>query len=97
MDFSKLSSDAQLEIIKKEFAILVHQIFDDPNILSSFVRETRISKSQGRSIMRHINTLNAETCSCCRKFDQDKLKLPIKAELEPLIDIVQSSVKHKQY
>jgi hypothetical protein len=97
MDFSQLSSQQQLEIIKKEFAILVKNIFEEPKLLLNYVNEAKITKSQSRYMLKHINTLNTEKCECCRRFDPTKLNLPIRVELEPLIDIVQSSVKSKQY
>lgn len=98
MHFSDLSVNERISYMKREFSALIKSIFENPELLKSFIDQKRISNDQGKIVLSIINSLNSKSCVCCRKFDATKLRTtPIERELEPLLDIAQTTVKEKRF
>ena len=84
--------------MKAEFTSLVKSIFENPELLKTYVASKTISIGQAKEILRTINTYNSKDCACCRRFDRNKLKIsPVENILEPILDIAQINVSKKRY
>jgi hypothetical protein len=98
MNFVDLSVNNRITVTKREFSRVVKSVFENPEMLKSFVNSKNISKDQSKTILKSVDKLNSKTCACCRKFDPTKLNMtPIVEELEPLLDIAQANVRKGNY
>lgn len=97
MYFEDLSNEQKIEVMKREFITILKSVFDNPESLKAYVTNKKLSREQAKQIFKNLHKLNMNKCPCCRKFDQKLLTTPIDRELEPLIDIAQSSAKSRSY
>jgi hypothetical protein len=96
--FLDLSINDKVTYIKREFSALVKNIFENPETLKGLINDKKLSNDQSKIILKVIDSFNSKTCSCCRRFDSNKLQLsPIQPELEPILDIAQGNVKARSY
>lgn len=98
MTFDKLTQTQQAQYVKKEFLDLIKYFFDYPGSLLDFVKNKKITVSDGLVVLKELNTLNKHACICCRAFDNSKLSLsPINDKFIPILDIAQDTAKKKTY
>ena len=100
MTFDDLSMRDKVAYTKREFIIIVKTIFENPENIKAYVNNKSISNDQSKDIIRCIfsEKLNSKKCSCCRRFDQNKLQLtPIEEVFEPLLEIAKTNVKSRRY
>jgi|ERR1700722_4118063 len=97
MYFEDLNNQEKIDVMKQEFIVLVKSIFDKPDTLKVYTSNKSLSRDQAKQIFKTLNKLNVNKCLCCRKFDQSLLSTPIDRELEPLIDIAQSTARSRSY
>jgi hypothetical protein len=96
--FDALTVGDRITYTKREFSSIVKNIFENPESLKTYINDKKLSNDQSKIILKVIDTLNSKNCSCCRRFDANKLQLtPIQKELEPLLDIAQINVKTRNY
>lgn len=97
MHFEDLSNEGKIDVMKREFITVLKSVFDNPESLKSFITNKKLSREQAKLIFKNLHKFNKNKCPCCRQFDQKLLTTPIDTELEPLIDIAQSSAKSRTY
>jgi hypothetical protein len=97
MYFEDLSNQEKIDVMKREFITLLKSVFDNPESLKVYITNKTLSKEQAKQIFKNLHKLNANKCPCCRRFDSRLLGTPIDRELEPLIDIAQSTARSRSY
>jgi len=96
--FIDLSANDKITYTKREFSALVKNIFENPEMLKTYINDKKLSNDQSKVVLALVNKFNSKSCACCRKFDVSKLQLsPIEKDLEPLLDIAQANVKTRSY
>lgn len=96
MRFEELNIRDQVVLTKDEVFRITKEIFSRPSDLMAYIQAKTISADQAKSIFIAINKLNTSRCICCRVFTFDA-RSPIAAELEPLIEIAQKTVRMRRY
>jgi hypothetical protein len=97
MQFDDLDNGDKVEIMKQEFMLLVKTTFEKPDSLNAYVVSNKLSKDQAKAIFKQLRNFNSNKCMCCPKFDGKLLKTPIDRDLEPLIDLAQTTARARNY
>lgn len=96
--FTDLPINDKIQYTKREFSNIIKNVFENPEVLKTFIGDKKISNEQSKSVLKLVNALNSKTCACCRRFDPTKLQMsPVDKDLEPILDIAKDNVKTRSY
>jgi hypothetical protein len=94
MLFSQLPDNHKLEYTKREFTVIIKSIFENPEVLKTYIASNALTTKQAKAIFQLVNTFNSKDCICCRKFDTKKIiTRPIPEDLTPVLDIAIAALR----